>query len=313
MKKKKTPKIPFRKEIKRNGFLYAMTLPGIIYLIIFCYIPMGGLVMAFQNVSVIEGPFGSPFCGLANFKLLFTSSMLPDILRAVRNTLLLNVMFIVASTVFAVIFAIMLNEVKNRHFKKVTQTISILPYFISWAVISLFLNAFINASNGIVTKALAGMGINISFYENAAVWPVILLVLRIWQGGGYGSIVYLATITGIDPGIYEAAEIDGASRFQKIIHITIPVLKPTVILMTLFSIGRIFCGDFGMIYALIGDNASLYATTDVVDTYVYRMMRNLQEYGISTAVGMAQSVAGCILVVAANTIARKVEPDSAIF
>ena len=177
----------------------------------------------------------------------------------------------------------------------------------------MFLEAFLKADGGLVSTALARSGHEVSFYSDPKPWPALLVLLKIWQGAGYGAIVYIATITGIDPGIYEAADIDGATRLQKILHITVPILKPTVILMILFSVGRIFYGDFGMIYGLIQDNSLLFPTTDVIDTYVYRMLRGLGNYGMATAAGMIQSVCGFVFVYAANTMARRYEPDSAIF
>ena len=304
----------FFQEIKKHGFLYGMTVPGILQIFIFSYIPMLGLVIAFQNFNVKDGIFGSSFCGLNNFRFFFNGSIWPGLSKAAVNTLWLNVIFIIASTFVSVVLAVVFSEITAKKYKKITQTLSLLPYFISWTIVSLFLNnAVISTDNGILTNLLEGMGIQINFYQEAWVWPIIMVVLKVWQASGYGAIVYLATITGIDPGIMEAAEIDGATKWQKIRYMTLPILRPTVILMTLFNIGRIFYGDFGMFYALIGDNYMLYSTVDVIDTYTYRAMRTLNEYGLSTAIGMVQSVLGFIMVVTANKLARKYEPDSAIF
>lgn len=300
-------------EIKSHWMLYLMTVPGIIFFFIFSYIPMGGLVMAFQNFNLVKGIFGSEFGGLNNFKFLLADGTRQTLMRVIFNTLYLNVLFIFFSTVVSVALAVIFNEVRNKKVKKVTQTLSILPYFVSWAVIALFLEGFLKADGGMLSTFLAQHGINISFYSDAGPWRVILVIMKIWQGAGYGAIVYIATITGMDPGIYEAAEIDGASRIQQIWYLTLPMLKPTIILMTLFSVGRIFYGDFGMIYGLVQDNSLLYATTDVIDTYVYRMLRQLNNYGMSTAVGLVQSVLGFVFVYIANKLARKFEPDSAIF
>lgn len=297
-------------EMKQNGFLYLLTLPGILFFLIFSYIPMGGLVIAFQNYSMRYGVFGSSFNGLANFQFLFQTG---DIWRVTGNTLFLNTLFIVFTTSASVFLAILFSEVKNVRFKRITQSLSILPNFVSWTVIALFLDAFIEPSTGMLAKAAKNMGHTLDFYSDASVWPVLLVCLRVWQASGYGAIVYIATIVGIDPQIYEAADIDGASRMQKITRITLPILKPTVVLMSLFSIGRIFYGDFGMIYALVGDNGLLFSTTDVIDTYVYRMMRMLRNYGMSAATGMYQSLLGFIFIVAVNWIARRLEPDSALF
>lgn len=307
---KPIPKQRFLREMKQNGFLYLLTLPGILFFFVFSYVPMGGLVIAFQDYSMRYGIFGSRFNGVDNFKFLFQTG---DIWRVTGNTLFLNILFILFTTLMSVFLAVLFSEVRSRGFKRITQSISILPNFVSWTVIALFLDAFIDPTTGMLAKWLARMGCPVDFYANAAVWPTLLVFLRIWQGAGYGAIVYIATIVGIDPQIYEAADIDGATRLQKIFRITIPILKPTIILMTLFGVGRIFYGDFGMIYALVGDNSLLFKTTDVIDTYVYRMMRMLRNYGMSAATGMFQSVLGFLFIMVVNWLARKLEPDSALF
>ena len=296
----------FFKEIKDNAFLYGMTVPGVILVLVFSYIPMAGLIMAFQRYNLRDG-FASPFCGFQNFKFLLNQSIFSSMMIALRNTLVLNILFLISTTVASVVLAIAFCEIKRKSYGKVVQSISLLPYFLSWTVISLMLDSFINPSTGVLGSEY------INFYSNSSVWPVLLILIRIWQGAGYAAIVYLATIKGIDPGIMEAAEIDGATRWQKIKYITLPILRPTIILMTLFSIGKIFNGDFGMIYALVGDNSALYETTDVIDTFVYRMMRQMQDYGLTTAISLLQSVCGLIFVVGANKLAKKFEPDSAIF
>lgn len=300
-------------DFRKNKALYLMLIPGIIFFVIFSYIPMGGLIMAFQNFNVMDGLFHSPLNGLENFKFLLSESMLPDLSRAVKNTFFLNILFIVSGTLAAVALAVVFSEIKSKRLKKITQSVSILPNFISWVIIALFLDIFLNSRTGIITNFLANFGMQVNFSQDPKIWPLVLVLLKIWQGAGYGSIVYLATITSIDQEIYEAAEIDGASRWQQIRRITIPILIPTVVLMTMFSIGKIFNGDFGMLYAIVGDNSELYATTDVIDTYVYRMMRTLNEFGLSTAVGLVQSLVGLFLVWVSNTLARKFQPGAAIF
>ena len=303
----------FVAEIKSHWVLYLMTVPGILFFLVFSYVPMCGLVMAFQNFNLVKGIFGSEFGGLNNFKFLLADGTRQTVLKVIGNTLYLNILFILFSTVVSIALALIFNEVRNKGVKKVTQTLSILPYFVSWAVIALFLEGFLKADGGMISTWLAQQGVNISFYSDPGPWRIILIIMKIWQGAGYGAIVYIATITGMDPGIYEAAEIDGASRWQQILHLTLPMLRPTIILMTLFSVGRIFYGDFGMIYGLVQDNSMLFATTDVIDTYVYRMLRQLNNYGMSTAVGLIQSVCGFAFVYFANKLAQKYEPDSAIF
>ncbi|MDR2304974.1 MAG: ABC transporter permease subunit [Treponema sp.] len=302
--------VSFSGEMKKNFALYLLTLPGILFFLVFSYIPMGGLVIAFQEFNLVRGIFGSKFSGLANFRFLFVNDI---IVKVMLNTLYLNVLFIIATTVTAVTLAIMFSEIKSAKVKRITQTISILPYFISWAVISLFLRSFLQSDGGIIAMFLKERGAAVNFYSEPAYWPGILVVLRIWQGAGYMAIVYIAAITGMDTGMFEAARIDGASRLQIIIRITVPYLRPVIILMTLFSVGRIFYGDFGMIYGIVQDNSILFSTTDVIDTYVYRMLRSMSDYGMATAVGMLQSVFGLVFVYTANHMARKLEPDSAIF
>ena len=301
---------PFFTEIRKNSSLYLLTIPGILFFLIFCYVPMGGLVIAFQDFNVVRGIFASKFAGLANFRFLFVSD---TIIKVMLNTLYLNVLFIIATTTAAVMLAVMFSEIRNRKIKRVTQTVSILPYFISWAVIALFLRSFLQSDGGIIPMFLKNRGVDINFYSTPGYWPGILVLLRIWQGAGYMAVVYIAAITGMDAEIFEAARIDGASRLQIIGRITLPFLRPVIILMTLFSVGRIFYGDFGMIYGIIQDNAMLFSTTDVIDTYVYRMLRSMSDYGMATAVGMLQSVFGLIFVYMANRIARRLEPASAIF
>ncbi len=307
---KKKHRDGFFHEMRQNFFLYLLTVPGIIFFLIFSYLPMGGLVIAFQDYSMRKGIFGSSFNGINNFKFLFATG---DIWRITGNTLFLNLLFIIFTTAMSVFLAILFSEVKNRKFKRITQTISILPNFVSWTVIALFLDAFIDTNTGMISRALQQTGVTVDIYSTASYWPSILVFLKIWQGAGYGAIVYIATIVGIDPQIYEAADIDGATRMQKITRITLPMLKPTIILMSLFSVGRIFYGDFGMIYALVGDNSLIFSTTDVIDTYVYRMMRTLRNYGMSSATGLFQSVLGFVFILCVNGIARRIEPDSALF
>jgi len=258
----------------------------------------------------MKGIFGSPWCGLQNFKFMFMTN---TIWKIIFNTIFLNVLFIVTGTLAQLVLALLFCKIKNKMVKKVTQSIAILPHFISWAVIAMFLTGFLN-QNGIVNQILEGMGKeSIKFYSEAGYWRGIFVFLKIWQGAGFGTIVYIAAITGFDQGMYEAAKIDGANRFQQIFKITLPLLKTTIVLLTLMSIGNIFKGDFGMIYAVVGDNALLYDTTDVIDTYVYRIFRTNSNLGMSTAVSVFQSLVGLIMVFSANLVVKKVDPDSAMF
>ncbi len=288
-----------------------MTVPGILFFLLFSYVPLYGLVIAFQNFDYMKGIAGSKFIGFRNFQFLFNS---PDVLRATFNTVWLNVLWIVTGTIVSVAIALMLSEVGSKAFVKVTQTVVIFPHFLSWTIIALFLLAFLNPDTGLINELLKLFGgRSVDFYSKSQYWTGILVIMKLWQNAGFSSIIYTATIAGISQDIYEAADIDGATRLQKIVFITLPMLKSTIILLTLFAVGRIFNGDFGMIYALVRDNSLLFPTTDVIDTYVFRAMRTLGDYGMSTAAGLYQSVVGFVLVVIANALARRFDPDSAIY
>ena len=297
-------------ELWKNKMLYLMTVPAVVWVFIFCYIPMYGILIAFKDFHFKKGIWGSEWVWFDNFKFLFNYKGVGQIFF---NTIFLNILFIITGTIFSIGLALVFVEVKNKVYNKVVQTIAIFPHFVSWTVVAMFLSGIIGGS-GTLTRWLLERGVeNPNFYGNAAWWPLILVLLKIWQGAGYGTIVYVAAITGFDQGMYEAARIDGATRMQMITRITLPLLKPTAIMLTIMSIGKIFSGDFGMIYALVGDNSQLYATTDVIDTFVYRALRQLNNMGMSTATSLFQSVVGLIMVFSTNAIAKKVEPDSAIF
>ena len=223
-------------------------------------------------------------------------------------------MFIVTGTIASIAIAIMITELGKNWFVRLNQSVMIFPNFISYAVVAMFAQAFIGSDDGYVNQWIEMFGgTPISFYSEPGVWPLILVIIRIWKGAGYGAIVYMAAIVGIDNGVYEAARIDGASRMQTIFRITLPMLKDTVILLTLLSVGNIFYGDFGMIYTLVGDNSMLFETTDVIDTYVFRSIRTSGSMGMSAAVGLYQSLIGFFLVIGVNALAKKFSPESAIF
>ncbi|QUL53421.1 sugar ABC transporter permease [Paenibacillus tritici] len=309
--KKRKNKTGFLEEMKRNYLLYLMALPGIAVIFIFSYLPMGGIVIAFQDFNPIKGITGSKFVGFSNFRFFVESS---DTIKVIANTLFLNTLFILCGTMISVIIAVMFSELSGKWFKRVSQTLVTLPNFLSWTVIAMFSVSLLSSDTGLINKVLDMFGVApISFYSEPGYWPLILVLLKIWQGAGFGSIVYLATITGINPDIYESASIDGASRWHKIRFITLPLLKPTIILMLLLAMGGIFYGDFGMIYAIVGRNVSLYPTTDVIDTYVYRALMDLGDMSMAAAVGFFQSVVGFILVFSVNMLAKKFSPESALF
>jgi putative aldouronate transport system permease protein len=292
-----------------------LVLPGILYFVIFKYLPMVGVVVAFQDFNTVKGFFKSEFVGLKNFEYFFTSK---DWLIVTWNTVYLNILFLFSGLFFSILIALVLSEIGSKYFKKVTQSLVILPNFISWTLVSMFVFALLSTDIGFINSVLKAFGFiqegqEISFYSNPDLWVAILVVLKIWKGAGFGSVIYLAAIAGIDQQIYEAAKIDGASRLQCITKITLPQLRTTVVLLTLFGIGDIFQGDLGMIYAIVGDNPNLYETTDVIDTYVFRMLRQMNDISMSTAIGLYQSLVGLVIVYVTNHLAKKYDSDSAIF
>ncbi len=298
------------RELLMNKHLYLMMLPTVVWFVIFCYVPLYGITLAFKKYDFALGIGGSPFVGFENFKFLFAYD---GIGRVFFNTIYLNVLFILSTTVISVILAIMFSEVKNKTFKRVSQSIAILPHFVSWAVVSLVLQAFVGTT-GLLNQAFRALGMSrVSFYNEPDLWPLIFVILRIWQGCGFGTVTYIAAITGFDTSMYEAARVDGATRFQQIRHITLPLLRPTIVILTIMSVGNIFRGDFGMIYAMVRDTAKLLPTTDVIDTFVYRALRQMNNLGMSTATSLFQSIVGCIMVISVNALARKLDPDTALF
>lgn len=300
---------PF-KELWTNKFLYILALPAIVYTFIFSYYTLPYMVIAFEKFNYKTGIF-SEFVGLKNFEYFFSSSWAWTV---TRNTIVINVLFLVFGTVCAVLLAIVLNEVKAKKFLKVSQSMMLFPYFISWVIVSYMLQGILATDGGLINNVIVSMGgERINFYSNPSYWYPILLILNIWKGTGYSAIIYLAAITGIDEGLYEAAYIDGATRFKRIIHITLPLLFPTICIMTLMSIGRIFYGDFGMLYAIIRDNSSLMPIAEVIDTYVYRTFKNTGDPSLSMAIGLYQSIVGFILVFTANWVVRRKFPDGALF
>ena len=297
-------------ELVKNKFLYMMTIPALIWVVIFSYVPLYGILIAFKNFSYKKGIWGSDWVGLKNFKFLFNYKGIGQIFF---NTIFLNLLFIVATTLCSLALALMFVEIKNRAYNKLVQTIAIFPNFVSWTVVAMCLTAIIG-SNGMVTSFMTGItGSSPDFYREASYWPLILVLTKVWQAAGFGTIVYVAAITGFDQEMYEAAMVDWATRFQQVRLITLPLLKTTVIMLTIMAIGGIFKGDFGMIYAIVRDNSFLYPTTDVIDTFVYRALRELNNLGMSTATSFFQSVVGLIMILATNALTKKVEPDAAIF
>lgn len=300
------------KTVKHYWPLYLMFVPGFVYLFINCYIPMFGIQIAFRKYNARDGIYGSPFCGLDNFKFLFQTN---DAWIMTRNTLLYNLAFIILGNVLAIAIAIMLNEITGSRKKQVYQTIILIPYLISMIIVSYLAFAFLSSSNGFFNNTiLKGLGLApVDWYNTPKYWPFILVFINLWKSLGYSMILYYATICGIDYTLYEAAEIDGASRWQKITHVTLPSLKSTIIILILMSLSGIFRSDFGLFYQVTQNSGPLIKVTQTIDTYVYRGLMQTNNIGMSSAAGVYQSVVGFILVMTANGIVRKVDKDSALF
>ena len=301
-----TRKRPFWQELfaymRENWLLFALGAPALILIFLFSYIPMFGTVIAFQDYSP-RTMFASPWVGFRNFRLLIES---PLVMRLVVNTLSLNFMFIVATTFFAVMSALLLNEVRVLPFKRLAQSLMFLPFFMGWTVVAMVLFGLIDYQVGTVNALLDRAGLErVIITDKPQYWPWILTLIRIWKGTGAGCIIYLAALTAVDTQLYEAAAIDGANRWQRMRFISLPSLVPVIVLLVLLDIGRIFFGDFGMIYAVIGDKAQLYPTTDVIDTYLLRALRTNSNYGFSAAIGLLQSVLGFICIFGSNWFVKK--------
>lgn len=301
-----------RRDRKQNATYLLFLLPGLIYLLINNYIPMFGIFIAFKNIDYVKGIFKSDWIGLQNFRFLFKTK---DALIMTRNTLLYNLFFIVVGTVFAIFVAILLCELGEKLSARIFQSSLILPYLLSWVIISYIVFAFLSSDTGYINKAvLEPMGRDsINWYGEPFYWIFILILVFLWKSAGYQSIVYMANIAGIDSSIKEAARIDGAGRLQEIRYVVLPLLKPTVIIMTLMAVGRIFYSDFGLFFQVPMDSGSLYPVTQTIDTYVYRGLMKLNDIGMASAAGLYQSVVGFILVLLSNLAVRKLDPDNALF
>jgi len=299
--------------LRGNLGVSLLAIPAVAFFVVFSYLPMAGLVVAFKEFDVTGGIFGSPWNGLDNFRYFFSSGEAPRILA---NTLLLNALFLAATLAAGITLAIMLNEIRGRFFKKAAQSTIFFPYFVSPIVISIILQvllAGVGGSSGAVNDALGGLGLpSVSWYTEPGPWPWILTIVKVWQMGGYLSVIFLAAITAIPDEVYEAGMIDGATRAQMAWRITVPLLRPTAAVLLVLGVGRIFYGDFGTIYAIVGDNGTLFPTTDVIDTYVFRSLRELGDFGTTAAVGLFQSVVGFVLVLTAVLIQRRYAKESSV-
>ena len=312
-------------EMQHNSSLYLMCVPALLLLLAFAYLPMSGVYMAFTKYNVVDGIFGSKFVGFDNFSYFLSGN--PYFWNAVCNTLIINFFGLILGTIMPISIAIFMNEIKNGPFKKISQSAMFFPYFLSWVVVGAILYGFLSANfridrdtgeliantNGVANRLLMALGaMPVRWYAEPKYWKAIVILLDVWKWAGYNSIIYMAAMAGFDGSLYEAATIDGATRFQQIRYLTIPMLKPNVVILTLMCIGRIFYGDMGMIWGLVGQNATLLDAVTVIDTYVYTSMRTMG-FGFSTAVGLFQSVMGLILILMANAAAKRINDGEGLF
>ena len=301
----------FVRDVVNNRVLLLMITPAVAFFILFSYIPMPGIIIAFKNFTYSGGIFGSPWVGFNNFRFFFISG---DAFKVTRNTILYNLAFMAVNTVLQCAAGIMLASMFGHKLKKFLQSAMFLPYFISWVVVGAFVYNIFNYEYGALNTVLRGLGAEpLDVYGNIGSWKYILVILRAWKDIGYGTVLYLAAIMGIDQEIYEAADIDGANIFLKVRVITLPYLTPTIITLTLLSVSHIFRGDFGMFYNVVGNNGMLFDVTDVIDTYVVRSLRQSQEFGMSAAVGAYQSVFNLATILIVNGLVRKFQPEYALF
>ncbi len=301
----------FLYEFKKNKALFAMAAPAFILVLVMQYFPMSGLILAFKEYQYNLGVFGSPFNGLQNFGYLFNSGTGWLI---TRNTILYNLLNLITSQLLAVVIAIFITEIRAKYFKKVTQTVILLPYFISWVVVGVFVFSIFNYETGLINTMISSLGgEKVNYYMMPMAWPLIICAFNAWKWTGYNSVIYIAAVTGVDGEINEAAEIDGATIFQRIRYITLPSIRPTLVTMVLLQVGRILRGDFEMFYQIVGNNGQLFNATDVIDTYVFRSLITNPDIGMTAAATFYQSVLCFAIIMIVNTVVKKIDEDYALF
>lgn len=291
---------------------YLMALPGLAYLFINNIMPMYGMLLAFKKLNVKEGIWGSPWCGFDNFKFLFRSGTAYEM---IRNTILYNVAFIVLGTIISVALAVLLNEVRKKALSKLYQSVILIPYLVSWVLASYLVYAFLAQDVGLINNSiLIPLGLDpINWYIEKKFWPFILFIASTWKNVGYMLVIYYSSIVGISRDYYEAATIDGASKWQQIKNITLPLIKPTVITMTILSLGRIATSDFGLFYQVPRNSGAIYSVTQTIDVYVYNALMTNHDFSMSAAAGVFQSIVGFAFILAANAIVRKINRENALF
>ena len=303
---------------KKTLMLLSMVAPGAIWLLLLRYLPMGGIILAFKNYKIypkdptfLNNLIHSKWVGLDNFKFLFTTG---DSWVMIRNTLAYNIVFIILGMIIPVAFAIMMSELSKKFVAKTYQTLMFFPYFLSWVVVSYFLNAFIDAQYGLIPMAQRAAGETaVSWYTTPGPWPYIIVFANLWKNVGYSTVLYLAAITGIDQTQYEAAAIDCASKWQQILHVTLPNLRTMIAILFILNVGKIFNADFGLFWNVPMQNGALFSVTQVIDTYIYRVLMNTGNIGQSTAAGLLQNIVGFICIIGANAVVKKIDSDSTLF
>ena len=306
-------KITLYSEFKKNKLMFIMLIPVCLFFLLFSYLPMGGLILAFKEYTFKDGIFGSPWVGLANFKFLFIAGSFGAV---IKNTILYNIVFMITSNIAQVLFAIFISELVSKIYKRVCQTLSFLPFFVSFVLVGVFAYNFFNYEYGSINMFLKSINVEpVNFYSQPGIWPFILVFFNIWRWMGYGSVIYLAAILSINHELYESAYIDGGSLLQSTWYITLPSLKPTFSILLLMNIGQIFRGQFELFYQLVGNNTRLLEVTDVIDTYVFRSLIASRSFnaGMGTAAGLLQAVFGFVTLILANYIVKKVQEDYALF
>ena len=303
---------------KKTLMLLTMVAPGAVWLLLLRYLPMGGIILAFKNYKIypkdptfLNNLIHSKWVGLDNFKFLFTTG---DSWVMIRNTLAYNIVFIILGVIIPVAFAVMMSELSKKFVAKTYQTLMFFPYFLSWVVVSYFLNAFIDAQYGLIPMAQRAAGETaVSWYTTPGPWPDIIVFANLWKNVGYSTVLYLAAITGIDQTQYEAAAIDGASKWQQILHVTLPNLRTMIAILFILNVGKIFNADFGLFWNVPMQNGALFSVTQVIDTYIYRVLMNTGNIGQSTAAGLLQNIVGFICIIGANAVVKKIDSDSTLF
>lgn len=299
------------RNFSRKKELWLMALPAVICVLLFSYVPLSGLILAFKNFRYSDGIFGSAWCGLENFRFLFASGKGWNI---TRNTFLYNMVNLLVSQGFALVIAIIISEMTGKWFKKITQSAIFLPYFISWIIVGTFVQNIFNYEIGTLNNVIRSLGMEaVNVYDKPMVWIFIIIFFNTWKWCGYNSVIYIAAISGLDRQCFEAADIDGANIWQKIRYITLPGIKPTVILVFLLHLGQVLRGDFQMFYQIVGMNGQLYDTTDIIDTYVFRSLLSGTDMGMTAAATFYQSILCFVIIVTVNAIVKRIDEDYALF